>query len=122
MHELACATEIFRKLKKIATQKNIKKVSMIKLSIGKASGIAPDFLIHSFRDHLFEGGEFSGADVIIETEEPYLICKSCGAKVTKDFAEVSIILKECQVCKGAYLALAGGNDIKIISVEGEKIE
>lgn len=120
MHELACAMELFARMKSLVSEEKLEKVTKIRLSIGAASGIDPEFLRHSLTDHLFGGSIFEGAELAIGVESPSLVCSGCKKTFAADDISSGTVMTKCPQCGGSDFEISSGNDIKIVSIEGEK--
>ena len=69
MHEHGLAKELFPQLQNIAKNEGFERVTRIDMIVGTLHGVSPDFLAHSF-EHAFEGTNFEGAVVHIQTVDP----------------------------------------------------
>jgi len=115
MHELGLARDLFRIILERAQKNNIKKITRIVLSIGIASGIEKDFLVHSFRDHVFPGTAADGAELILLDEPLKIFCRNCE----KDIQDSVVFSLNCPFCGSPHIEILKGKDILVETIAGE---
>jgi hydrogenase nickel incorporation protein HypA/HybF len=111
MHELSIAEELLAIIEKRASQEGIRKVERINLRIGEYSGILPESLEFAF-EVLSQGKLTEGASIEIELVSPKFICGRCGTSVPSPE-------RGCPNCGSCELSLGSGDELEIISFEGE---
>ncbi len=111
MHELSIAEELLEIIETRAQGAGIGRVERITLKIGEYSGIMPEALEFAF-EVLSRGKITEGAEIEMQSVAPEYVCKKCGrtASAPED---------GCAGCGGTDLALAHGNELSIVSFEGE---
>ena len=111
MHELSIAEELLRIIRDSAEKAGIRKVASVNLRIGEFSSILPESLEFAFLV-LSRGTITDGARLSIDQAPAVFVCGRCGAKVDRN--EIS-----CPRCGGEEMRLAGGDELQILSFEGE---
>ena len=111
MHELSIAEELLRIIEKRASEEGIGSVEKIELRIGEYSGILPDSLQFAF-EVLSKGKLTEGASVEVEMISPKFLCGKCGE-------EVISYETNCPKCGSEDLTLRRGDELEIISFEGQ---
>lgn len=112
MHELSIASELLRIIDQASTKERIKRVQKVDVRIGEHSGIFPDSLEFAF-EILSKGRITEGAKLNIERVAPSFICQNCNR-------EVGIQNGYCDRCGSEELMPAGGDELELISFEGER--
>ena len=112
MHELALAKELFAVVISKSAEKGLEKIDKVKIALGEASGIDPEFLRHSFIDHIFPGTIAEGALLEIALRKVSARCGDCGEPIN-DFAA-----DECPSCAGREISVESGRDVFIEEIEG----
>jgi hydrogenase nickel incorporation protein HypA/HybF len=101
MHELSVIASLFEIMEEQAREKDAKKITFVKLQVGKLSGVVSEFLYTAF--DVYKKDTLAN-DAALEIEEvPLKIqCQKCGKSTTKsDFVFL------CAFC--------GSNDLKTLS-------
>ena len=111
MHELSIAEELLHIIEKRADQEGIQKVDRINLRIGELSGVFPDSLEFAF-EVLSKGKISEGAYINIEMVTPRFRCTNCGNFVVAG-------VEKCPICSSSDLSFCGGNELEILSFEGD---
>jgi hydrogenase nickel incorporation protein HypA/HybF len=111
MHELSIAEELLQIIEKRASEEGIRSVERINLRIGEYSGIFPDSLEFAF-EVLSKGKLTEGASVEVEMVSPKFLCGKCGDAVISQETN-------CPKCGSEDLTLQCGDELEIISFEGE---
>jgi len=83
MHELSIVANLFEIMEEKAQEKRAKKITFVKLQVGKLSGVVPEFLITAFDVYK---QDTIASETRLEIEEvPLTIqCNTCGETMTKD--------------------------------------
>lgn len=114
MHEYSLTLNLFEIAEEESKKNNAKKITKIKLRIGKFSGVEPILVLHSF-EILKKGRKiFEDAVLEIENEKTELKCTDCGKIfVSEDFPFI------CPECGNIYNEIIKGSDIIIEKIEME---
>ncbi|MEO0232211.1 MAG: hydrogenase maturation nickel metallochaperone HypA [candidate division WOR-3 bacterium] len=114
MHEYSLTLNLLEIVEEEGKKNNAKKITKIKLKIGKFSGVEPLLISHSF-EILKKGKKlFEDAILEIEREEPELRCTNCGKIFTSlDFPFI------CPECGNIYNEMIKGSDMIIERIEME---
>ena len=110
MHELSIAEELLHIIEKRADEEGIQKVGRINLRIGELSGVFPDSLEFAF-EVLSKGKITEGAYIDIEMITTKFRCVNCG-----DYTFAGV--EKCPACNSSDLNFSGGDELEIISFEG----
>lgn len=113
MHETALIMEVLKVVKKSAMENKMQRVTKITLSVGKLTMALPEALSFAFRI-LTQETMFSGAVLEIEEKELCLRCCDCGTKFSPE--EIDFC---CPGCSGTNTKILEGNELCILSYEGE---
>ncbi len=115
MHEMTIAQNICDIVKQeIGDIDGIKRVTRIRLKIGKLSGVVPDSLSFCF-GFVSEGTPLKGASLQIDHVPVEVKCNRCGAKF--DLEKPLFI---CPDCGSSDLAILAGQELLIESIEVEE--
>ncbi len=115
MHEVSIALGMVDELMKIARQNNAKKITNVKLKIGRMSGIVTDSLIFAFDAIKPEYPMLSESEIIIEEVPLVYKCNECNVSFNTD----DIYFPACTNCKSYNLKLVSGEEQHIENVELE---
>ena len=115
MHEVSIALGMVDELYRIAGENNARKISSVKLKIGKMSGIVTDSLKFAFDAVKLEHPLLSDAEIIIEEVPLVYECGDCHLS----FNAVDIYFPACAKCGSYNLKLVSGEEQHIESVEVE---
>lgn len=113
MHELSIVASLFEILEEKAKEQKARKITLVKLKVGKLSGVVPEFLDTAFN---FYKKETIAEDASLEIEEvPLKIqCKQCKMEVTKkDFIFI------CPRCGSQELKTLSGTELFLEKLELE---
>ncbi|MBN2323848.1 MAG: hydrogenase maturation nickel metallochaperone HypA [Spirochaetes bacterium] len=111
MHELSIAEELLEIIETRARDAGIHRVERITLKIGEYSGIMPEALEFAFLV-LSRGRCTEGAEIEMQAVAPEYLCKKCG--LTQPAPQ-----EGCSGCGSFDLTLKRGNELSIVSFEGE---
>ncbi len=112
MHELSIAKDLFKIILQKAAEKNLGEITGVTIQLGEASGIDPDFLIHSLQDHVFPNTPAQGAKIKINPEPAGAVCSDCNLELTEKS------LFKCAGCGSEDFFITGGKDVLVEDVEG----
>ena len=115
MHEVSIAQGMVDELSRIARENDARKVTFVKLKIGKMSGIVTDSLKFAFDAVKLEHSFLSSAEIVIHEVPLIYECNDCGNK----FETEDIYLPSCKDCNSYNLKLVSGEEQHIESVEVE---
>lgn len=107
MHELAITQSVVESITDRLGDARVRRVS---LSIGRLSGVVPDSVRFSF-EVLTAGTGLDGAFLDIQEPMGWARCRSCGVETATTDAIVV-----CP-CGSLDVAIVGGQDLRILSVE-----
>ncbi|MCL6558984.1 MAG: hydrogenase maturation nickel metallochaperone HypA [Firmicutes bacterium] len=101
MHEFSLVESMVQLVKQSASENGIKRVSRVKLVVGKLIMAQPELLQFSFE--ILRGGTVL-EEATLEIEERPLVmrCRECGNSYSPELAEFF-----CPVCNGAAEVLSG---------------
>jgi hydrogenase nickel incorporation protein HypA/HybF len=102
-------------LSRIARENNAKKITLVKLKIGKMSGIVTDSLTFAFDAIKLENPLISSAEIIIDEVPLIYECNDCGNTFETD----DIYFPSCSKCKLYNLKIISGEEQHIENVEVE---
>jgi hydrogenase nickel incorporation protein HypA/HybF len=111
MHELSIAEELLGIIVDKAEKAGVRKVVEVNLRIGDYSGILPEALEFAFQV-LSHGKITDGAHLNIERTKPLFTCRSCGNEGAQGESS-------CPRCGGVEMKLTSGDQLEILSFEGE---
>jgi hydrogenase nickel incorporation protein HypA/HybF len=111
MHELSIAEELLAVIRDNAEKAGIQKVLAVNLRIGEYTGILPESLEFAFQI-LSQGTITEGARLNIDRVPALFSCTLCGAQVGGDE-------RVCSQCGGGEMKVLGGDQLQILSFEGE---
>ncbi len=112
MHELSIVSSLFEIMEEKSREKGAKKITFVKLQVGKLSGVVPDFLHTAFniykKDTLAHGAELEIEEVpvviecrrcgkIIKKDDFVFICSFCGSKELKTLSGTELILEKLEL-------------------------
>lgn len=115
MHEVSIALGMVNELLKIAEKNKAKKITNVKLKIGKLSGIVTDSLQFAFDAVKREYPILSSSEMFIEEVPLVYECNDCKAVFKTD----DIYFPACQGCNSYNLKLISGEEQYIENVEVE---
>jgi hydrogenase nickel incorporation protein HypA/HybF len=115
LHEVSIALGMIEELIKIAHKNDAKKVTNVKLKIGKRSGIVTDSLIFAFDAVKLEHPVLSSSTISIEEIPLTYECNKCK----KAFQTDNFSFPSCPFCKSYSMKLLSGEEQHIENVELE---
>ncbi len=113
MHEVSIALGMVDELTRIARENNAEKITLVKLKIGKLSGIVVDSLKFAFDAIKLEHPIMTTAEIIINEIPLIYKCNDCNTEFEAD----DLYFPECTGCKSYNLAIISGEEQHIENVE-----
>ncbi len=112
MHELALMEGVVRALERTAEEKGLKRITKVKLVVGKFTAALPDCLRFCF-SLLTEDSLLEGAELEIEETEVIGKCRVCGGEfeVAQSF--------RCPTCRSQQVDIVRGRELYVDYIEGE---
>ncbi len=113
MHELSIIANLFEIMEEKAREKDAKKITLVKLRVGKLSGVVPEFLFTAFDVYK---KDTIAQDAALEIKEiPLKIhCQKCGKNMVKrDFIFM------CTHCGSQDLKTLSGTELLLEKMELE---
>lgn len=113
MHELSIVASLFETLEEKAREHRARKITMVRLKVGKLAGVVPEFLRTAF--DIYKEGTIA-ADAAIEIEEvPVRVrCRRCAADITKDD-----FVFACSACGSTDIEVTEGLELLLDKIELE---
>jgi hydrogenase nickel incorporation protein HypA/HybF len=113
MHELSIISNLFEIMEEKLQEKSAKKITFVKLQVGKLSGVVPDFLDSAF--HIYKKDTFAQEAELVIEEVPFVIrCRSCGKTMKRDdFVFI------CASCGSKNLETLSGTELILEKLELE---
>ncbi len=108
MHEVSITQEV---VATIAGRFGDSRVTVVRLEIGKLSGVLADAVRFCF-DLVAEGTVVEGARLVIEEPPGRVLCRDCAAEY-----EVDWVVVLCPACGSAHAEVLSGKELRIRSVE-----
>jgi len=115
VHEVSVALGMIEELLRIAGENNAKKITKVKLKIGKMSGIVNDSLMFAFDAVKLEHPLLSSAELSIEEMPLVYKCTDCG----NTFQLEDVAFPACSECGSYRLKIISGEEQHIENVEVE---
>lgn len=113
MHELSIIASLFEILEDKAREQNARRITAVKLRVGRLSGAVPELLESAF-DTYKKGTLADGARLEIEIVPFALRCRQCGGESFPDEPTYS-----CAACGSREIELLGGMDVFVEQIEIE---
>jgi hydrogenase nickel incorporation protein HypA/HybF len=114
MHELSIALSVLDIVRTAAAESGLARVGLVRLRIGRASGVQPDSLRFAF-DCSKEGTVAEGAALEIEEVPVGGRCESCDS----DFTSAEPYVLACPLCGGGSFRVTAGDELHVLDLEGE---
>jgi len=113
VHELSIISGLFDALLEKAGEHGAREVTLVKLRVGKLSGVVPELLESAF-DMYKKGTIAEKAKLMIEEIPLRIRCRTCGAEMRSDeFAFV------CTSCRGTDIEILEGTELFLEKIELE---
>jgi hydrogenase nickel incorporation protein HypA/HybF len=113
VHELSLSSAIVATVEKHAAGR---RVTLVTLRVGRLRQVVPDTLAFYF-EFVARGTVCEGARLEQEVLETRLRCVPCAAEW-----EVTVPAFRCPRCGGSDVAVVGGNELQVESIEVEEVE
>ena len=114
MHELSIALSVLDIVRTAAASSGLASVSLVRLRVGRASGVQPDSLRFAF-DCSKAGTPAAGADLEIEEVPVGGHCDVCD----RDFTNPELYVLACPLCGGSSFRITAGDELDVLDLEGE---
>jgi hydrogenase nickel incorporation protein HypA/HybF len=114
MHELSIVEALIEQVEReLAHAGQQGRAVRLELSVGRLSGVNPECLRFAF-DLLGSETRVAGAEIIIREPKAVCRCRSCNARV-----EIEGLVVHCPECDSADIAIEGGRDLMLQSIDVE---
>jgi hydrogenase nickel incorporation protein HypA/HybF len=114
VHELSIALSVLDIVQGAAAGAGLSSVTVVRLRVGRASGVQPDSLRFAF-DCSKAGTPAEGATLEIEEVPIGGHCDDCGG----DFTHPEPYVLACPLCGGAAFRLTAGDELHVLDLEGD---
>ena len=114
MHEFSLARGLFAQLQELAEQHRAKKITVVRVDIGRLSGIVVDSFTFGFEVLAAENPLTSQARLVITMIDPVYRCRDCGVT-----AQAETPPTICAGCGSRLLIREGGDELILKQVEME---
>ncbi len=113
MHELSIVASLFETLEEKAREHRARKITTVRLKVGRLAGVVPEFLKTAF-DVYKEGTIADGAVLEIEETPITVRCRACGTETARD----DFVLA-CPACGSTDIELIEGLELLLDRIELE---
>ena len=111
MHELSIVASLFEIMEEKAKEHRAKEISLVRLKVGKLSGVVPEFLQSAF--NLYKKDTIAATASLEVEEVPLRIkCKKCG--VVTEAADFVFI---CSACGSKGLEIIEGTELLLAKID-----
>jgi hydrogenase nickel incorporation protein HypA/HybF len=114
VHELSIALSVLDIVRTAAAEAGLSRVDVVRLRVGKASGVLPDALRFAFECSQ-AGTPAEGATLEIEEVPIGGRCDTCN----REFTSPEPYVLACPLCGGASFRLTAGDELAVLDLEGE---
>ena len=114
MHELSIALSVLDIVRTAAAESGLANVTIVRLRVGRASGVQPDSLRFAF-DCAKVGTPAEGAVLEIDEVPVGGHCDVCDG----DFTNPEPYVLACPLCGGASFRVTTGDELHVLDLEGE---
>ncbi len=115
MHETSIAMGLLQSLDELAEKEKAKKITKVRVKIGKLSGIVVDSFVFAFDALKREFPKIASAELEVEEVPIEYKCLDCG----KVFEVESVYFPECPECGSLNVKLLKGEELDVVDVEIE---
>jgi len=113
MHELSIVASLFEILEEKAREQDAIRVVLVRLKVGKLSGVVPEFLQTAFE--LYRKDTIAAASGLeIEVVPVKVKCRKCQAETSKDD-----FIFVCPACGATDLEIIEGTDLLLEKIDLE---
>jgi len=113
MHEMSIVANLLDILKEEATKAGARRITGIRLRVGKLSGFEPDHLRFAF-ELASKGTIAEGASISLEEVDAEVKCKRCA-----EVSEADDLIVSCPVCGSPDVERTSGNELLLERIEVE---
>jgi hydrogenase nickel incorporation protein HypA/HybF len=113
VHELSLVAGLFDTLEETVREHRAAKVTMVRLKVGKLSGVVPDLLVSAF-DAYKKGTVADGARLEVVEVPVRLRCRDCGGEKMDAEGEFA-----CLACGARNVEILEGRDLLVERIELE---
>jgi hydrogenase nickel incorporation protein HypA/HybF len=114
VHELSIALSVLDIVRDAAAGSGLASVTVVRLRVGRASGVQPDSLRFAF-DCSKVGTPAEGAALEIEEVPVGGHCAVCNG----DFTSLEPYVLACPLCGGTSFNVTTGDELHVLDLEGE---
>jgi hydrogenase nickel incorporation protein HypA/HybF len=111
VHELSVCRALLDEVMRVAVQRDAQRVSVVRLQVGPLSGVVSALLVHAY-PMIAAGTRAEGAELVIDETPIRVRCTACGMET-----EVQTVRLLCGACASPRVALIGGDELLLESVE-----
>ena len=114
MHELSIALAVLDIVRTAAAESGLARVSIVRLRVGRASGVQPDSLRFAFD---CSKADTPAAAARLEIEEVPVggHCDACD----RDFTNPEPYVLACPLCGATSFRVTSGDELHVLDLEGE---
>jgi hydrogenase nickel incorporation protein HypA/HybF len=113
VHELSIVASLFETLESLSREHDARRITAVKLRIGRLSGVVPELLESAFETYK-KGTLAEGARLEIEVAPYDFRCRTCGGTAFRDEPGFA-----CAACGSKDMELVGGMDLVLEKIEVE---
>ncbi len=116
MHELSIVEALIEQVEReVADAGQTGRISRLELVIGKLSGVSCDAVRFAF-ELLSADTPLEGAEVHIAEPPAVCVCRDCNERT-----EIDQLVIECPECESRNIAIEGGRELLLQSIEIEEV-
>lgn len=115
MHELSLAQEAIRLVAQDASQRGLKRITLVKILVGEWTAVLPDAFRFAF-ECASRGTIVEGAQLEIIEIPARALCRTCGLEF---HPEEWLLL--CPKCSTPGAQLLNGREMQVVSYEGSLV-
>ena len=113
MHELSLVAGLFDTLEETAREHRARRITLVRLKVGKLAGVVPDLLVSAF--DAYKKGTVAGGSTLEVVEVPVrLRCRDCGGDRLDAEGDFS-----CLGCGGRNVEITEGRELVVEMIELE---
>ena len=114
MHDLSIVEALIEQAQKeVRRSGRAGRIRRLDLTIGRLSGVSCDSVRFAF-DLLAPGTDMEDVRVVIAEPKATCYCRTCNTRV-----EIDAYVMQCPECAGGNIAIEGGRDLMLESIEIE---
>jgi len=126
MHEFSIAQELVSQLKGLLMQYQRRRVTFIKLAIGRFSGVVVESLLFSLNALSEQESALKGMKVEVESSNVEYTCNGCGHNFQPEHSAhtdpiniFQALAVSCPLCGHEFCSRKGGDELLLLTVEME---